>query len=325
MYTFNQFHSILIYPENFDDKYGVLEDEDMEETDLPCVGITFNVPLKKTDLSILLKYIIRFEYIHITLANYESHVWNNLIFLTKFQRIDSFHLHDETFVAFDELKYLPRDLKCLNLGTTKKKLDLKFLIKFQMLDKLVIEKQNKNLETVGKLKNLTSLTIYSITLPSLDVFLPLVNQLESFDIKLGGTINLESLPKFTKLKYIELWQIRKFTDLTPVFKTKSLECIFIQSLKNVFCLPSMKELINLKCFHIENMKGLDDFRPIIDAPALEDLRLVDMTHLKVEDIEPLAGHPTLKYFRAGLGSLKKNDLVEKIIQLPENYGRCICS
>ena len=153
-------------------------------------------------------------------------------------------------------------------------------------------------------------------------FLPLSNQLESLDIKLGGTINLESLPKFTKLKYIELWQIRKFTDLTPVFKTKSLECIFIQSLRNVVQLPSMIELINLKFFHIENMKGLYDFTPINDAPVLEDLRLVDMIHLKPENIEPLVGHPTLKYFRAGLGSLKKNNVVEKMIPLPENYGRC---
>jgi hypothetical protein len=325
MYTFNQFYPILIYPENFDGKYGVLEDEDIEETDLPCVEITFNVPLKKNDLDILLKYITRFKYIHITLRNYESNVWNDLSFLGKFKRIDSFRLSDNTFDAVNELKYLPRDLKFLNLNATKKKLDLKFLIKFQMLNELVIEKQSKNLDTVGKLKNLTSLTIRSITLPNLDVFLPLSNQLESLDIKLGGIMNLESLPKFTKLKYIELWQIRKFTDLTPVFKTKSLECIFIQSLRNVVQLPNMKELINLKFFHIENMKGLYDFTPINDAPVLEDLRLVDMIHLKPEDIEPLVGHPTLKYFRAGLGSLKKNNVVEKMIPLPENYGRCTYS
>ena len=170
MYTFNQFYSILIYPENFDGKYGVLEDEDIEETDLPCVSITFKVLLENSDLSILLKYITRFEYVHITLEGYESTVWNDLSFLKKFEKIDSFRLYDKTFVAFDELKHLPRDLKFLNLNATKKKLDLKFLIKFQMLDELVIEKQSKNLDTVGKLKNLTSLTIRSITLPSLDVF-----------------------------------------------------------------------------------------------------------------------------------------------------------
>ena len=84
----------------------------------------------------------------------------------------------------------------------------------------------------------------------------------------------------------------------------------------------MKGLSNLKCFHIENMKGLYDFSPIVEAPVLEDLRLVDMIHLQPEDLQSLVGHPTLKYFRAGLGSLKKNNVVEEMIPLPENYGKC---
>jgi len=323
MYSFDEFHTIWIYATDFGEEYGKLDKEDFIETDLPCVSIIFHAPLQNKDFDYLLKYVAKFQYIRIVITNYEDHFWNDLSFLSKFTDINNFMLSNETFDNFDELKYLPDSLEVLNICATKKKLDLKFLERFQFLQKLIIEKNSKNLKVVGKLRNLTSLTIRSITLPNLDIFLPLADQLESLDIKLGGTVDLDSLPKFTKLKYIELWQIRKFTDLTPIFQTISLECIFLQSLRNIVQLPNMKELINLKFFHMENMKGLYDFTPINDAPVLEDLRLVDMIHLKPEDIEPLVGHPTLKYFRAGLGSLKKNNVVEKMIPLPENYARCI--
>jgi hypothetical protein len=65
------------------------------------------------------------------------------------------------------------------------------------------------------------------------------------------------------------------------------------------------------------MKGIRDLRPLATAPALEELLLVDMVHLRPDDVRCLVGLPNLKAFSAGLGSIKKNDAAEALLGLPD--------
>jgi hypothetical protein len=69
--------------------------------------------------------------------------------------------------------------------------------------------------------------------------------------------------------------------------------------------------------HLETMKGLRDLSSIATAPALEELLLVDMSHLLPEDLTPLIGHPNLKTVTLGLGSLRKNEAAQRLLGLPE--------
>ena len=64
------------------------------------------------------------------------------------------------------------------------------------------------------------------------------------------------------------------------------------------------------------MKGLRDLRPLATAPALEAVELIDMRHLRPEDLAPLAGMSTLKAVTPGLGSLRKNEAATALLGLP---------
>jgi hypothetical protein len=64
------------------------------------------------------------------------------------------------------------------------------------------------------------------------------------------------------------------------------------------------------------MKGLRDLRPLMTAPALEAVELIDMRHLQPDDLAPLVGAPNLKAVTPGLGSRRKNEAATALLGLP---------
>jgi len=100
-----------------------------------------------------------------------------------------------------------------------------------------------------------------------------------------------------------------------------LQFLFLQALRNVTELPDMRNLGNLRRVHLETMKGINDLGPLTTSPALEELLVLDCSHLKVEDFTCLKGHPTLKRVSAGLGSTRKNDGVKELLKLPATAPR----
>ena len=110
--------------------------------------------------------------------------------------------------------------------------------------------------------------------------------------------------------------VRGLSDLQAVGKISTLQYLFLQALKQVDKLPSLGDLHLLRRMHLETMKGLTDLKPVADAPSLEELIVVDMPQLQPEVFAPFVGHPTLKHITAGLGSNRKNQMVEMLLRLP---------
>ena len=63
-----------------------------------------------------------------------------------------------------------------------------------------------------------------------------------------------------------------------------------------------------------------DLSPIADAPALEELLVVAANQLKPDDFKPFMGHPKLKAATIGLGSIRNNEQVQKLLGLPKCDG-----
>ncbi len=209
----------------------------------------------------------------------------------------------------------------LTLGQTKRKLSLRPLERFCDLRRLCIEGHTKDIDVVAGLTQIRSLTLRSITLPDLTLFAPLT-KLKAFDLKLGGTNNLEGLEAFAYLRYLEIWMVRGLHDLSPVSSCTALEMLFLQALKNVTKLPDFAALHRLERVHLETMKGLRDLSPLLAAPALRDLLLIDMGRLQPTDVSVLAGHATLQRAGVGLGSDRKNTEVKALLDLPDvRYGK----
>ncbi len=217
---------------------------------------------------------------------------------------------------FDGLKFVSPDLESLVLGQTKSKAhSLSFLQRFPRLQTLYIEGHTKDIAVIGTLPRLEDLTLRSITLPDLSLLKPL-RHLLSLDIKLGGTNNLDLLPKIGTLRYLELWMIRGLADLQPIGSVRTLQYLFLQALKNVKVLPSLARLPILRRIHLETMKGLTDLRPAAKASALEELVVLDMRHLEPEAFRPFMGHATLCKAKVYLGSDRKNKGVADLLGLP---------
>src|SRR6478735_12321777 len=264
------------------------------------------------------------QYPEMTLRAYGSydHSITDLEFLRFFPTLRRFAADAlwESLTSLDGLRHLPPDLEELGIGATKAKLDLAVLSRFPELRWLFIEGQTKHLEVISGLTQLFDLTLRSITMPDLSLLVPLKG-LRSLDLKLGGTRDLRLLPRVGQLWYLELWMIRGLTDVSAVGAISSLRSLFLQALRQVETLPDFSQATSLRRVRLETMKGLRDLRPLGTAPALEGVELIDMRHLKPEDLAPLAGLPRLKEVTPGLGSLRKNDAAAALLGLPPVSGQ----
>jgi hypothetical protein len=207
--------------------------------------------------------------------------------------------------SLEGLRYLSDELESLVPGQTKRRFSMAPLGRFRRLRRLYIEGHSKDIAVVSGLAELQDLTFRSLSLPNLEILVPL-RKLRALDIKLGGTTDLTPLSDMTQIEYLELWLIRGFSDLSELSGLTRLRYLFLQALKQVTALPDLSPCARLERIHLETMKGLTDLRPVRGAPALRDLELVDMPQLRWQHLQPLVDHPTLQALRLGTGSKKRN-------------------
>jgi hypothetical protein len=144
-----------------------------------------------------------------------------------------------------------------------------------------------------------------------------LQNLRGLALKHGGTKDLSLLPKVGRLRYLELWMIRGLTDVTPIEELTYLGYLFLQDLKNISAIPSLRGLTVLSRCHIENLKGVQDLSPIAAAPNLEELLVVSMRHLSPESFRCFCDHPTLRAATIGMGSQKKNNAAAALLGKPK--------
>jgi hypothetical protein len=214
--------------------------------------------------------------------------------------------------SLDGLRHLPEDLDALTIGRTERSLSLGWLERLTQLRQLYLEGQTHDIEVVGRLRSLEDLTLRSITLPGLDLLTDL-DHLWSLDLKLGGTKDLRELPSVGHLRYLEIWMVKGFSDLSPVSELPELEVLFLQALKNVTVLPDFARCRKLRHVGLDTMKGLRDVSPLATAPSLQSFSAVSMQHLHPEDFTCLRDITTLRQVRVGLGSDRKNRAVDDLL------------
>jgi hypothetical protein len=242
----------------------------------------------------------------------------DLQFLRRFPRLTRFRadaLRYQDFKSIDGLRFLSNNLVELSLGQVKRRISLRPIARFTSLRTLYLEGPWKDLDVISGLQTLEDITLRSITLPDLSILLPL-RRLRSLDLKLGGTRDLSLLPELAPLAYLELWMIRGLEDISPVSELASLQSLFLQDLARIERLPDMSRMISLRRVQLQNLKTLTDLTPLLTAPALEELAVYNSNRLKPEDFECLTDHPTLRRAVVGLGSKKKNEAVDRMLNLP---------
>ena len=295
-----------------------ITEEQLRPLDPLCMRVQFESPLTDSDHVKLAKFLA--DYPKMPLRAYGHYSLPNLYFLRHYPFISEFQVDNFLLKSAQGTEYLPETLEYFGLGQTKtKNISLGFLKRFSHLKDLYLEGHTKHIETISNLLHLERLVLKSVTLPDLELLLPL-KQLWALDISLGGTKNLSLLPQIGGLKYLELWMIKGLHDLSMVGEITSLQNLFLQALKNVTVLPSFSNLRQLRRVTLHTMKGLTDLSAVAAAPALEELIVVAAPQLSPDDFKPFIGHPTLKKICIGLGSQRKNEQVQALLGLPACEG-----
>jgi hypothetical protein len=219
--------------------------------------------------------------------------------------------------SLDGIRHLSDELEDLVIGRTRsKRFSLRNLARFRRLRRLLIEGQQKDADALADLESLEDLTLRSITLPDLSPLLPLT-RLQFLALKLGGTRNLELLPRIGSLRYVELWRITGMREVSALAEVLTLEGFFLQSMRGVTRLPSFAGARALRSAVLYTMRGITDLAPLAAAPALEYVKLIEMCQLEPEDLRPFVGHATLQHGTWGLCSERKNSAAYRL--LPFGY------
>lgn len=237
--------------------------------------------------------------------------WADLSFLVHLSNLEHFYIDEYLLKDLSPIAQLPK-LQSLIIGSTKSTaVSLKPLENLP-LTFFYVEGKKKHLEVISTFVNLKELVLRSITLDTLEILLPL-KSLEQLRILLGGTTNLAMIPDLENLKYLELWLIRKLTDLDFISEATSLQQLALQALRNVERLPSFKRLGELRRIRLNTMKGLKDISSLAEAPILEDFVFISAQNFQPEDFKILIDHPTLKRATVGFGSDKRNNKFRKMM------------
>ena len=226
-------------------------------------------------------------------------------------------IHSFTLADLDGLQHLNSDLEVLDLrSTTKKSLSLGFLSRFPRLRELYLEDYHKDFEVVSQLQGLEELELRSVKNVDIACLIPLAH-LCRLKLKIGSVVNFHQLARLKSLKYLEIWQVKGVTDLSPIGHIASLQFLFLQSLRRVVRLPPMRRLLHLRRIHLDTMRGLVSISGLRSAPALEDLVVAAAPLLGKQQFRPLAGHPTLKHLGLYLDSKRRNDEIRDLLRLPD--------
>jgi hypothetical protein len=166
---------------------------------------------------------------------------------------------------------------------------------------------------LAALHRLEDLTLHNATLADTG-HLSGLTRLRGLALKLGGTRDLSVLRGLPALEFVELWQVHALDSIDDLGHCHRLTALFLQALSRVRHLPDLSAT-RLADLHLERLSGLTDLTPLRGAP-LRNLKLMYMGHLRLPHLRPLVGHPTLRTFSCGLGSITRNEAAEQLLSLP---------
>ena len=138
------------------------------------------------------------------------------------------------------------------------------------------------------------LTLWAVKLP--DGLLASLPHLEFLDLRGVSGTSLGAVDGCRHLRFLQVNQVRGVSDLDLLPTLTSLELLSLYGQPKVTHLPSFAPLTKLRRAELGSLKGLSGLTGLHDAPALEELVLMNVVGVAGEDAPRLAAHPTLTRF-----------------------------
>jgi len=187
---------------------------------------------------------------------------------------------------------------------------LNFLCHFNHLTHLCLRGFSQNqVELIKDIKNLKELILLSCKINSYS-FLKSMRELESLDIRFGGTKDFSELGKLKGMKSLALLKIINLKDVSFLAEMTNLQYIEINSCKKIIEFPSLLNLKNLRRIVLETMKGLRDISGVSKAPFLEDLIIMEAKNIDHMQLNFFLKHKALKRIFPGIVRLNSTKFKE---------------
>ncbi|WP_327031679.1 hypothetical protein [Micromonospora ureilytica] len=157
----------------------------------------------------------------------------------RFSVASLWHLTDLT-----PLDQLSADVEFLDIGETRKPLNLAPVAQFRRLRRLRVVEHRRGLpELLHANPGLRDLSLWRLPV---DHVLPVIAlpHLQALALTLGSLTNSEWLTQIPTLRYLALRQVRKLSDLTPVTRLRALQWLWLETL-TVDRLPDFSSSIML--------------------------------------------------------------------------------
>ncbi len=236
--------------------------------------VQFSTALTPADLAVLAKLIDERPGIELRVHGFR-HGFDTAS-LAACARLQSLRLDVHRLQHAEALRGL-NGLRTLRLGAMR--VDLTFLDALQMLERLELRGTRALLDPVLRLRSLHALRLEN-TAP----------------VDFGALASAESLR--------ELVLAHADYDLTGVQALPNVQTLALHAL-DAAALPGFAGLPKLERLHLHALRNLVDLTPIVQAPALRELRLSAMPHLNVEHFAPLQACAGLHDLHVEVGSRRK--------------------
>lgn len=145
------------------------------------------------------------------------------------------------------------------------------------------------------LRPVKRLTMWAVKVPT-DQFLGDLPVLEWLDVRGGSAKSLSVVEGCSRLRYLQVNQVRGLQDLGQIAALTTLELLSLYGLPRVENIPSLAALTSLRRAEVGMMRGLRDLDGLLDAPGLEELLLLKHVQLDPTDADRIATHPSIRAF-----------------------------
>lgn len=209
----------------------------------------------------------------------EATGFENLRLLDK---VSSLTLGINNLQSIDFLDVFEDNLTELSLAGVKlRKTNISVISKFKNLRELSLEGQYQGLEAISHLKNLEKLYLRSLRTDNL-AFLSGLSKLWFLDLKLGKVADMSVLSDMPSIKLLILSQLR-LNDISFVCDMDELQYLMLIAVKKLEKLPSFTSMKKLRRLFLDGLKDLNDLSSVKEAPALEEF----IFHSIYSDIDPI--------------------------------------
>ncbi|QWX82997.1 hypothetical protein H0I23_11050 [Cellulophaga sp. HaHaR_3_176] len=197
---------------------------------------------------------------------------------------------DVELLKSDNLKSITE----LHLGDTKN-MNLEYLKDYNKLNSLGISGQFKNIDSIGEIENLETLTLSSIGHKESLSFVNQLKKLKHLHISLGSRENIDEI-NGEQLETLKLLWIKNLQSLNNLSRFKNLKYLQVENQRNITTLEFNSEMKSLSRLGVINCKGLEKLEGLEKLKALKTLVITRSLKLEFDSVINQKLAPTLEHF-----------------------------